>query len=210
MMCMSDTFRDRLAEALHARPPRRAQIDDARDAAVLIPIVATPEPTVIFTVRTDTVGTHKGQISFPGGAIDTYDSSPAAAALRETHEEIGLDPAGVEILGELDSFPTFVSGYVVTPFVGWLDSVPDLRPSPAEVAEVLHVPIAELTEEIRAEPGFGHGGRTFPTEAWIWGEHVIWGVTARIVRYFLALLAEAGLAAAPGNTTSWTAWPVSS
>jgi 8-oxo-dGTP pyrophosphatase MutT (NUDIX family) len=205
---MNEEFKDRLAKALAARPPARVSLDDARDAAVLIPIVADPEPTLIFTIRTETLATHKGQISFPGGSIDDDDADEIAAALREAHEEIGLDPTGVEILGELDAFPTFVTGYVVTPVVGWLEKVPVLVPNPDEVAAVLHVPLAQLSEEIRSEPGFSHQDRTYPTEAWVWNDNVIWGVTARIVRSFLDIVAGAGLADAPGQTTSWTGWPL--
>jgi len=183
-------------------------LEDARDAAVLIPIVARPAPTLLFTVRTDTLSSHKGQIAFPGGAVDPGDGSAAAAALRETHEEIGVDPVGVEIVGELDAFPTFVSGYVVTPVIGWLSEEPTITPNPAEVAEVLHVPVADLVEDIRSEAGFTHAERTYPTEAWIWNDHVIWGVTARILRSFLGRLAQAGLISPPGKTTSWTAWPL--
>ncbi len=211
-------FERRLHSVLKAHPPRRTPgpgFDDAvfkgaTHAAVLIPIVAVPEPTLIFTVRSEDLPSHKGQISFPGGSIDAIDESPQAGALRETHEEIGLDPAKVRVLGELDSFPTFVSGYVVTPFVGWLDEEPKLEPNPGEVAEILMVPIAELVEDIRREPGFEHAGHTYPTEAWVWNDRVIWGVTARIIRQFLGRLAEAGLTDQPGDTESWTAWPISS
>lgn len=208
MVEMSQDFRARLAGALDSHEPQRVSVDDARDAAVLIPIVADPEPTLLFTIRADTLPSHKGQISFPGGSIDPSDDDATAAALREAEEEIGLASADVEVLGELDTFPTYVSGYVVTPVVGWVSSVPDLKPNPAEVAEVIAVPVSALTEEIRAEPGFMHEGQSFPTEAWIWEKRVIWGVTARILRSFLAVLAEAGLTDAPGPTTSWTGWPV--
>jgi 8-oxo-dGTP pyrophosphatase MutT (NUDIX family) len=203
-----DDFEARLRAALAARTPERVQIDDAKDAAVLIPIIGDPQPTLIFTVRTDTLPTHKGQISFPGGSIDASDSSVREAALRETKEEIGLDPSEVTILGELDSFPTFVSGYVVSPVIGWLDSAPALKPNPAEVAEILKVPIADLAEDIRQEAGFEHAGRTYPTEAWVWEDRVIWGVTARIIRQFLELLAEAELVERPPPTDSWTGWPI--
>ena len=208
MAVMAYDFERRLTEALNRRPPRRVSVDDARDAAVLIPIVGREKPSLIFTVRTDTLPSHKGQISFPGGSIDPGDPSAESAALREAHEEIGLGPADVRVLGELDSVPTFVSGYVISPFVGWLDTAPDLRPNPAEVAQVLHVPVAELVDEIRREPGFVHSDRVYPTEAWVWQGHVIWGVTARLLRMFLGLLGEAGLTPAPGETTSWTAWPL--
>ena len=175
---------------------------------MLIPIVAVPQPTLIFTIRTDTLPSHKGQIAFPGGSSDPGDTSSIETALRETHEEIGLDPAHVDVLGQLDTFPTFVSGFVVTPVVGWLQHEPELVPNPAEVATILHVPVRELTEDIRSEAGFSHQDKTYPTEAWIWQNNVIWGVTARIVRSFLWTLSRAGLADAPSETTSWTGFPL--
>lgn len=205
---MPEDFERRLRAILDSRRPQHVKIKEAKDASVLIPIVAQPVPTLIFTVRTDTLPSHKGQISFPGGRIDPEDESPRAAALRETQEEIGLPPNYVRVLGELDSMPTFVSGYVIHPFIGWLEEEPELKPNPAEVAEILHVPITDLAEDIRREPGFAHGGRTYPTEAWVWKGHVIWGVTARIIREFLGLLASADLVDPPGDTESWSAWPL--
>ncbi|MFP5298222.1 MAG: CoA pyrophosphatase [Actinomycetota bacterium] len=199
---MSD-FLERLTEALASHRPARVRVPDAREAAVLIPIVAVPEPTLIFTRRTDTVGSHKGQISFPGGSIDPEDPNMRCTALRETEEEIGLDPDAVSIIGELDTFPTFVSGYVVTPYVGWLAEEPDLRPNPAEVESVLQVPIAALSNEIRRDAGFEHGGRVYPTEAWVWEDNVIWGVTARVVRQFLDILAAADLVERPDGDFNW-------
>jgi 8-oxo-dGTP pyrophosphatase MutT (NUDIX family) len=200
-------FEQRLAAVLRAHPPRRVANVSARRAAVLIPVMGEM-PSLLFTVRTDTLPTHRGQISFPGGAVDATDASAAAAALREAREEIGVEPPLIRVLGELDALETFVSGYVVTPVVGWIDSPPRIAPNPAEVADVFSVPIVELTEEIRADPGFVHAGRSFPTEAWIWKGRVIWGLTARIVRLFLVRLGEAGLAEPPGDLPSSSA-PVS-
>lgn len=210
MPFVSEDFKRRLTQVLAAHPPQRVTIEDARAAAVLVPVLAQPEPSLILTVRTDTLPSHKGQISFPGGSLDDDDPSARFASLREAEEEIGLDPSAVEIIGELDTTPTFVSGYVISPFVGWLDERPELSPNPAEVAEVLEVPIASLTDSIRAEPGFSHAGRTYPTEAWIWEERVIWGVTARLLRVFLSLVSETGFLESPGPTTSWTGWPIES
>ncbi|MFN2587662.1 MAG: CoA pyrophosphatase [Actinomycetota bacterium] len=203
---MPSEFERSLRDALAGYRPARVSLRGARAAAVLIPVLEKPDPTILFTVRTDTVRSHKGQISFPGGSVDRGDPSPEAAALRETHEEIGLDPSSVHVLGELDTTPTFVSGYVISPFVGLLRGEPRLRPNPAEVAEVLEVPLADLNDEIRAEPGFAHAGRTYPTEAWIWRDYVIWGVTARLIRLFLGVLAGSGLVPAPSETRSWTGW----
>ena len=204
---MSEDFRRRLTAALSSHQPQRLGIEAARPAAVLIPVVAGPEPTAIFTVRTDTVRSHKGQISFPGGSKDPSDDSLLHTALRESQEEIGLDPAEVKVVGELDTFPTFVSGYVVTPFVGLLSKRPELHPNPAEVASILEVPLEQMNNEIRRDPGFTHGDRTYPTEAWIWEGHVIWGVTARIVREFLSVLGEAGLVEAPTGDMSFWEFP---
>jgi 8-oxo-dGTP pyrophosphatase MutT (NUDIX family) len=197
-----------LERALAQRPPRRLEPNGARAAAVLVPIVAEPEPTLLFTVRTETLPNHKGQISFPGGSVDPSDPTFEAAALRETEEELGLDRSAVRILGELDTVLTHVSGYIITPFIGWIDKHPSLAPNPTEVARVLPVPLAHLTGQIRAEPGFSHGGRTYPTEAWIWRGSVIWGVTAHLLRLFFEVLAEAGLAEAPVAPSE--PWPLSS
>ena len=165
--------------------------EGARRAAVLVAVVGRRDPTLLFTVRTDTVSSHKGQISFPGGSIEDGESA-RAAALREAQEELGIESRSVRVIGELDHVATFVSGYVVIPVVGWLDELPALSPSPHEVASVLEVPIADLSDEIRAEAGVRHRGRTFPTEAWIWHDNFIWGATSRILRLFLARLADAG------------------
>ncbi|HEX2051601.1 MAG TPA: CoA pyrophosphatase [Actinomycetota bacterium] len=199
---MTSDFETRVAEALARHRPRRETDAGGRAAAVLIPVVAAPEPTLVFTVRTNDMPSHKGQISFPGGRLHEGETA-ADAALRESEEEVGLERARVRLLGELDTFPTYVTGFVVTPFVGWVDGPARLRPNPAEVAEILEVPLADLVDDIRREPGFAHGGRTFPTEAWVWNDHVIWGVTARVLRLFLHVLADAGLAARPGGTPWW-------
>jgi 8-oxo-dGTP pyrophosphatase MutT (NUDIX family) len=199
-------FELRLGQALSARAPQRSESSEARAAAVLIPVLEGSEPALLLTLRTETVSTHKGQISFPGGSLEPGES-PEEASLREAHEEIGLDPSQVRVLGRLDQTPTFVSGYVITPVVGWVPSEPVLEPNPSEVAALILAPIAGLTEDIRVEPGFVHEGFSYPTEAWVYEGHIIWGVTARLLRIFLGLLAGAGLAAAPGTTSS--PWPVS-
>jgi 8-oxo-dGTP pyrophosphatase MutT (NUDIX family) len=207
---MTGSFDERLHVALQKLEPVLTDVPGARDAAVLIPIVGRPSPTLLFTVRTETVSSHKGQISFPGGSVDPRDASPEAAALREANEELGIRAADVRILGRLDSVPTFVTGYVIHPFVGWLQEAPRLQPSDAEVASVLQVPLADLGNDIRAEPGAPHRGRTYPTESWIWRDQVIWGATARIIRLLLGVLASAGLAAAPDGQDSWPPDPVAS
>ena len=205
-MPSESTFRAEVARALAQHEPYKVVDEGSRDAAVLIPLFEDPEPTVIFTVRTEAVSSHRGQISFPGGSVEPGDVSFAAAALRETREEIGIEPGAVEILGELDTNPTYVTGFTITPFVGWLERRPEVAPNPLEFAEVLFVPLAELNDSVRQEPGFFHGGREYPTEAWLWNDHVIWGVTARVVRHLLTLLGEAGLVEPPGGEDPWLRW----
>jgi 8-oxo-dGTP pyrophosphatase MutT (NUDIX family) len=207
---MTGSFEARLRAALQNREAKLWNEAGARDASVLIPVVGSPEPTLVFTVRTDTLPRHKGQISFPGGSIDPEDASPEAAALREAQEELGIDPHFVRVLGRLDSVPTFVSGYVIHPFVGWMDELPELTPNSAEVAAVMEVPLGDLSDDIRSEPGTAHAGRTYPTEAWVWKNNVIWGATARIIRIFLERLASAGLATAPAIPASWPPEPAGS
>ncbi|CAN5697832.1 hypothetical protein BH18ACT15_BH18ACT15_08920 [soil metagenome] len=202
---MPDDLPAALKTALTAQPLHRVEVGRQRRAAVLIPVVGAEQPALVFTVRTTTLSSHAGQISFPGGSVDLGDPSAEAAALREAHEEIGMRPEDVVLLGALDALPTFVSGYVIEPFVGWLKKMPALSPNPLEVSEILVVPLNDIAEGIRREPGFSHAGRTYPTEAWIWREHVIWGVTARILRLLLLKLADAGLAERPEGDPKWVA-----
>ena len=125
-----------------------------RDAAVLVPIVNRPEGlTVLFTQRSASLPDHPGQISFPGGRVDPGDASHAAAALRETHEEVGLPPLRVALLGELASYQT-VTGYIVKPVVGWVEPPFDVTPDPVEVADVFEVPLAFLLDPANQQRHF--------------------------------------------------------
>lgn len=114
-------------------------------AAVLVAIVDRPEPTVILTLRPDTMRKHPGQISFPGGRIDPDDHGPVAAALREAEEEIGLPPAKVEVIGIADRYRT-ITGFEVTPIVGIVPPGLPLHPQPGEVADMFEVPLAHLLD----------------------------------------------------------------
>jgi 8-oxo-dGTP pyrophosphatase MutT (NUDIX family) len=112
-----------------------------RPAAVLVPLVWHDSgPTVLLTRRTESLSTHAGQVSFPGGKVDASDSSVIAAALREAHEEIGLAADGVTVLGTLPQYVT-ITDFVVTPVVAMLQPPLQLRPEPGEVAEVFEVPL---------------------------------------------------------------------
>lgn len=150
-------------------------------ASVLIPIVMGPEPHVLFTRRAIGLHDHAGEISFPGGRIESCDIDPVAAALRETEEELGLPRANIEILGSLDPYETR-TGFRVLPIVGAVLPPFVLRPDPREVADVFEVPLAYLLD--RANHGreeYEAGGVMRRFHAIRFGPHVIWGATAGII-----------------------------
>jgi 8-oxo-dGTP pyrophosphatase MutT (NUDIX family) len=124
-----------------------ALIGDAprKDAAVLIAIRDVPDPRVVFTLRRDDLAHHAGQVSFPGGRMEAVDADAVAAALRESGEEVALEPSDAEPLGYLDRLET-ISGFSVTPVVARLAAGAALVPEPGEVAEVFEVPLAYLID----------------------------------------------------------------
>ena len=153
-------------------------------AAVLLLVVNHPEPTVVFTQRTAHLADHAGQISFPGGRAEAGDEGPAGTALREAREEVGIDPAGVEILGELPDYHTS-TGYRVRPVVGWAEPPVSWSPDPYEVADVFEVPLAFLLESAnhRYETAF-YKGRLRHYWAMPWQGRFIWGATAGMLVTF--------------------------
>jgi 8-oxo-dGTP pyrophosphatase MutT (NUDIX family) len=180
-------------EQIRARLGQRERIslsDPAyRRSAVLIPILAAEEhPSLLFTKRTDTVETHKGQISFPGGMKDERDASAEATALREAAEEIGLPPAAVDVLGLLDDIQT-PTGFIITPVVGWISTTVDLRPNAREVAECFQVALEDFADTSRRTSRFvERGGRRFEVFWYdVWKEPV-WGATGLCVKQLMDIL----------------------
>ncbi|MBS9478565.1 CoA pyrophosphatase [Ancylobacter sp. VKM B-3255] len=153
-----------------------------RGAAVLIPIVAREQPTVLLTLRSANLPNHPGQIAFPGGKIDPQDDGPLSAALREAEEEVGLARAFVEPLGYLDPYLTR-TGFRIVPVVGIVRPDFGLTLNPGEVDEAFEVPLHFLMnadnhiQETRESQGLM---RTF--HAMIYERRRIWGVTAGILR----------------------------
>ncbi len=185
-MISPSAIRDRLAPLLDPAP-RVAWMPDTRPGAVLVPILSsTSEPRLVFTRRSDSMSRHAGEISFPGGLIEAGEE-PAAAALREAEEELGLAPAEVEVIGALEPVHTRVTGVLIVPFVGLLWADPQFRPNAAEIAEVLEFSLPDLAAK-SAITEFVHEGRTFETHVFDMDGHVIWGATARILRSLLDLL----------------------
>jgi 8-oxo-dGTP pyrophosphatase MutT (NUDIX family) len=160
-----------------------------RAAAVLVPVIARPQgATVLLTRRADTLASHTGQIAFPGGRLDPGETA-GQAALREAWEEVALDPGRVEVLGLGDGYET-VTGFMVTPVVGWLAEPPVVSPSPDEVAEVFEAPRDFLMDPAHHRREF-YDPESGPRR-WFWAmpwrERYIWGATAAIVRALHARL----------------------
>lgn len=179
-----------LPPPVHAAP----RVPDASAAAVLIPLFEQDgETRVILTRRPDTMPTHRGEVAFPGGRHDPRsDPDLESTALRETYEEVGIDPAAVDVVAELDGLATVGSRFTIAPFVGLLDGRPRLRPDHYEVVRVFDVALSELLDpavfrrEIwGARPGFAE---PFEVHFFETAGETIWGATARIMSGLLAHL----------------------
>jgi len=158
-------------------------------AAVLLPLLCKDgEWHVLVTQRTEQVEHHKGQVSFPGGACDVEDADLRSTALRETFEEIGVPPDSVEILGQLDDFPT-ISHFIVTPFVGVIPHPFAYRLNRREVEAIVEVPLSFLRDpaHLRTEQR-EHEGHLYDLLFWDYGSYTIWGATARILKTLLDLI----------------------
>lgn len=166
-----------------------ASYPGARRAAVLVLVYPKRAgPHLVLTRRTPHLPDHAGQISLPGGQIDPLDFSPAEAALRETREELGISTDDLTVTGPLEPVYVGVSNFVLVPFVGFSESVPAFVPNPAEVAEVIELPLCHLLDP-----------NTVQEEVWLvrderrrvsfyrFGRHKIWGATARVLRQIVAL-----------------------
>jgi len=164
------------------RPPAPAHADHA-PAAVLIPLIERPEGlSVLLTLRTDHLRSHAGQIAFPGGRADPGET-PWQTALREAEEEVGLDPALVDVAGLSEPFATR-TGYLITPVVGFVSPALSLTPNPEEVAEVFEAPFAFLMDATNHQlsPWEFPDGAVREVLAMPYGERRIWGITAMLIK----------------------------
>ena len=177
---------------LERRPRRIVPPGPLVRAAVLVPIVDRGEAHLVFAQRTERVGHHAGQISFPGGRVDPADADDLAAALREAHEEVGLEPSRVEPLGLLDDTETFATQYVITPFVGVVRGPVVWQPDGEEIEKVIEVPVAALLDRgsFRVER-WERDGVARDVYFYDYRGTTIWGATARILKQYLDVVAEA-------------------
>lgn len=175
------------------QPPRRGDGDlnglvtpsgrELRPAAVLVPLILHDgAPRVLLTLRAEHLNNHAGQIAFPGGRLDANGESSLQAALRETEEEIGVDPRHVDLLGRFDSYET-VTGFQVTPYVGVLRPGYVIKPQHSEVAEIFDAPFDFLMDPAnhQRQSRVWKGKRRY-YYAMPWENRFIWGATAGMLK----------------------------
>lgn len=167
-----------------------------KPAAVLVPIIErAPEPTILFTRRTDHLPDHPGQISFPGGSLEEGDAGHQAAALREAEEEVGLPSPQVRLIGALDTYITR-TGFEIAPQVGLVTPPFPVSPDPFEVAEVFEVPLTFfLRSENRELCSRMFQGRERHFYAFSYENYYIWGATAGILVNLVEVLGQTKMGA---------------
>lgn len=183
--------RDRLKQGL-ARPGRRQiPVVALRPASVLVPLFERQgEDWLLLTRRTEHLPHHQGEISFPGGSSDLADTDRLVTALRETEEELGIPRERIELLGCLDDVVS-VHDFHVLPVVGILDQAGGYRANPAEIAEVIELPLkAFFLPGAHHQENWRHRGRLHPVDFYQVGGYEVWGLTAAILR---SLFHRAGL-----------------
>jgi len=189
-MAMSRPLVSLLKSRLGSNPPEPAAASDLVSAAVLAPLFFQEgaEAHLLFTQRTLTLKDHRGQISFPGGVSGPEDPDLLTTALRETREEIGLDPGVVELLGALEPVAT-LTGYRITPFLGLIPHPYEFRINPREVERLLLLPLEGFFDPARwSSRPYRYQGRNTRVCDWRGDGELIWGATARILLNLLALL----------------------
>lgn len=178
---------DHIVHLLRSRAAKTLPENHYKLAAVLMPIQERADGDyLVLTKRAERLNHHSGQVAFPGGRVDAGDRGELEAALRESHEEIGLDPSHVRVLGRLDQV-TAAYDFVVTPFVGVIPPFYSFRLNPAETEAVFSVPIAALMEPKCLTVADHLSSRGEPVYHFYFDCWDIWGATARIIIQFLEL-----------------------
>jgi len=172
-------LREPLRRALASREPRRLALGQTTAAAVLVSLFERDGETHLWLVRRPkSMRSHAGQVAFPGGKRDPADDSATATALREAQEELGIDRSSVDVLGSLDDYLT-ITGFTISPCVGWLAPSLQIHPNPTEVERAFAVPLRAFLE-----PPSG----VLPWRGWTFDGELVWGATAAIVRGFTSVV----------------------
>jgi len=190
MISCEKDFIESIKKMLSSRKRRVIEHPPFSHAAVLVPLFKKEGSChLLFTKRSEQVKYHKGEISFPGGMVDEGDKELIGTALREAFEEIGLKETDVQIIGILDDIVT-TTEFIVTPIVGLFPYPYPFRISQVEIAELIEVPLSFLlTEENLSEKEIFRGDQKEIIYFYQYGNHTIWGATARILKQFLDLIA---------------------
>ncbi len=190
MLIKEKAWRQKIKQTLASRQREVVVRQGLRPSAVLVPIYEKDgEYYIVLTKRTQNLMYHKGQVSFPGGASDKGDCDLAATALREAFEEIGVRPDDVEILGSLDDQATYTSMFIITPFVGAIPYPYKFRVSSREVEELIEAPVSALLDpSCYYSETQDEAGRSYDWGHFVYGNHKITGITARILRQLLDLV----------------------
>jgi 8-oxo-dGTP pyrophosphatase MutT (NUDIX family) len=193
------TYLEEVRRRLSVYRPQRIEPGGRASAGVLLLLYdADGETHLLFTKRTELVEHHKGEICFPGGRQEAGDDDLFATAVRETFEEVGISPAHMERIGQLDDIVSRGSNFVISPFVGFLTTAAPYHYSHAdhEVDEILEIPLAHLLDETNGGVELRHlDGQDVEMPFYRFHGHVIWGATARILAQFLRLLSDGGASA---------------
>jgi 8-oxo-dGTP pyrophosphatase MutT (NUDIX family) len=178
-------FKQAIRETLESREKRTISFPDYRKSAVMMIFMEKGDsPHVLLSLRTDRVSTHKGQVSFPGGSWDETDKDYLETALRETYEEVGIDPSEIEILGEYDEYIS-IMGFHVYVYVGALNREVKYNPCADEIEEILEVPFSLFyNEQYDKCEKVTYDGRDYDVYYYTYGSSTIWGMTARILTDF--------------------------
>ena len=191
---------DQLQSRLQQHRPWRLSGDlkPRAEAGVICLLTDEPEPQVILTQRGGQLSTHAGEVAFPGGKRDPEDESLLATALREAHEEVGVEPDQVRLLGELSQIYS-LHKLAVTPFVGVVSPTVDLRPNPGEIAAIFKTPLTFLMDQdnARMDKFAMVDGRTRFVPSWQYQQYEIWGLTAWALAELLNVGLDAGIPTRP-------------
>jgi 8-oxo-dGTP pyrophosphatase MutT (NUDIX family) len=187
---------EQIRHRLAAYTPRLLENEGRNRAAVLVPLYFHREELhVIFTKRTDRVQSHRGEVSFPGGAMDATDPDLTFTALREAQEEVGLDPAHVSIIGRIDDIVT-ISDFHVSAYVGEIDPSTSPYvwvPAEAEVAAMIEAPLSHLRDPRNLiEVPRTRNGELVLQDGIQFDDHIIWGATYRMLRNFMDVVLTGG------------------